>query len=1358
MANPPLLPNVRPSGAQPGTYQDHNPSPGAFGMHRARALQEFGQTVEQGGLRLFEAAERRRKEANNLMLTDAESTLARRLAVGYGEFGNRLGKSAQEGLNDYQSNVDRIYAEVAATLPDDESRERFNASTRNMRDSYWVNGLTHADGQMDVWNTETTKSVSAEMTQQAVLAGTNFEMVRDSVRKGADAIMEHNQSLGIDADMAGREVRKYIGDSYFQVIKSLVDQGKIADAERVFNEFKGEMNAENIVKAQTTLSGPLRLRQARIDVDGVTNPYAYRPEEYISRNEYVIGDSHGDGIRRAANLQGWTKNGASITSPEVRQQLQNVPEGSRAFVSLGTNDLASPRSMDTVLASAREIMADAKARNIDLVWLGPPTSDKAWNERAAELDEGLAALADEYGVEYRSMQESTRDLTRAPDGVHYTPEGYRTMFGNSAASARGDVSAYVPLPAYMPAPERRTIATVAPTLQHVIARAAQIAEQNGHRIHIPQTHSAGRRSREEQAEHVRAGNSRTMDSHHLRGDAIDIWPVRPDGRPDADWVEGYAYVGQAMRQAAQELGVELTWGGDWSSFVDRPHWQLGPNHRSRGGVPTGPVAQIITTATQRYGEDVNVMLRIAQLESGGNPNAKNPASSAGGLYQFIDSTAAQYGLTNKFDAAQNADAGARLLRDNRAGLRSSLAREPEGWELYLAHQQGLGGAKALLADPNRSVVDAIMAGDPGISREQAIERVTLNGGNMMMTAGAFAQKWRDRYNGADGTLGNYSAGGAPTSNAIDAMQAAAAGVPPTGPSITQVFQAAAGGVTDVPLPEPRAPVQYGMPDKGEALQRLMAETAGDPARQDAAIIELNRRYSEWETATATQRAELTQSSKDMIEAAGDGVSGITFPEDQIRYYFPPQKAEAIIAEFQIAQGIGQVMQSARWASPAEIQSLNDDVHGGEGYITGKIDELFPTDGSVENYRLREQAVNEFDQMMEKRTAALEKDPAAYVQQEPMVTAARQRLQADPSITNWRSYAETVLAVQEHLGLSPEQRHIMTQTEATNIASKITDPAQSAVAFMAQQQKIAGPLWNQYFTDLAGMGGLPTEYQMLALLPEEKDAIILERGLRDMAATPDLTWDKVLGQAPEGAGLRTTEIDTAVMENDPRLEQYLQSQINSNGEGARDMVKEVVSSIQTLAYSYAFYKRMDSVTAARTALDAFLNQFEFMPGNAVIPKENAPRIYERVDKLMDMLRPEMLELPPGIGDIEQPAGEELLRNVRSTPMWITNQMSDGMYLVNPATGAPLRWRDGRMVEVPFAGFDPMWESPYGEITVRGPTLGVPPADITSRDMLRSMAPPPSAIEQSPATPLGPEPPAEVAPEGWLDPPTNVMGVQ
>lgn len=195
-------------------------------------------------------------------------------------------------------------------------------------------------------------------------------------------------------------------------------------------------------------------------------------------------------------------------------------------------------------------------------------------------------------------------------------------------------------------------------------------------------------------------------------------------------------------EKASEWRKAVIEGGEFI-FAQR-EIERNPGVISAGKIASGPVGQVITEAANRYGVSPDALMRVAMIESGGNPAAKNPNSSAGGLFQFIDSTARQYGLSNKFDAAQSADAAARLMRDNATYLRKTLNREPTAGELYLAHQQGAGGAAKLLANPNALAVDVI-----------GYEAVRLNGGAPGMTAGQFAEKWTRKMDGASAKLPDW---------------------------------------------------------------------------------------------------------------------------------------------------------------------------------------------------------------------------------------------------------------------------------------------------------------------------------------------------------------------------------------------------------------------------------------------------------------------------------------------------------------------------------------------------------------------------------------------------------------------------
>ena len=141
------------------------------------------------------------------------------------------------------------------------------------------------------------------------------------------------------------------------------------------------------------------------------------------------------------------------------------------------------------------------------------------------------------------------------------------------------------------------------------------------------------------------------------------------------------------------------------------------------------IQSAIALASSRTGVDFGYLLGQAKLESGLNANARAGTSSASGLYQFVEQSwlsvvkkhGAEHGLGwaadsigqsgGRYYVASGARAAIMGLRndptaaslmaaehasDNKDALESTLGREANGTDLYMAHFLGLGGATKFL--------------------------------------------------------------------------------------------------------------------------------------------------------------------------------------------------------------------------------------------------------------------------------------------------------------------------------------------------------------------------------------------------------------------------------------------------------------------------------------------------------------------------------------------------------------------------------------------------------------------------------------------------------------------------------------
>ncbi len=154
------------------------------------------------------------------------------------------------------------------------------------------------------------------------------------------------------------------------------------------------------------------------------------------------------------------------------------------------------------------------------------------------------------------------------------------------------------------------------------------------------------------------------------------------------------------------------------------------------------IANALQEAAKKFDVDPKLLAAIAAVESSFDPTAKNPRSTAFGLFQFLDGTwkgvVRQFGATIGVEESDRADVtaqclmGAAFLRDNKNFLARRLGREPTNGDCYAAHFLGATTAAQLLsgsgdisaADALGARAQAVIAANPDIfKRGNAIRTV-----------------------------------------------------------------------------------------------------------------------------------------------------------------------------------------------------------------------------------------------------------------------------------------------------------------------------------------------------------------------------------------------------------------------------------------------------------------------------------------------------------------------------------------------------------------------------------------------------------------------------------------------------------
>lgn len=178
------------------------------------------------------------------------------------------------------------------------------------------------------------------------------------------------------------------------------------------------------------------------------------------------------------------------------------------------------------------------------------------------------------------------------------------------------------------------------------------------------------------------------------------------------------------------------------------------------------VLDIIEREAAERGINRDDFLRFAYIETGGtfDETASRGPRGAKGLFQFVPATARAYGIEGReLDPVANTDAAARLYQANQRSLTNaherdgrpylSGASQPDGLDMYLAHQQGAAGYRSIQAaiatgefsrdDTRSNLLNNVSSRD--LQRVTGVDMATFRQMDDRALAQTFSQYWDAKF-------------------------------------------------------------------------------------------------------------------------------------------------------------------------------------------------------------------------------------------------------------------------------------------------------------------------------------------------------------------------------------------------------------------------------------------------------------------------------------------------------------------------------------------------------------------------------------------------------------------------------------
>lgn len=410
----------------------------------------------------------------------------------------------------------------------------------------------------------------------------------------------------------------------------------------------------------------------------------------------------------------------------------------------------------------------------------------------------------------------------------------------------------------------------------------------------------------------------------------------------------------------------------------------------------------------------------------------------------------------------------------------------------------------------------------------------------------------------------------------------------------------------------------------------------------------NQMLHEANVGAAQQAAKIkTMADDDLVSRATTGVGVLT--EDQVKAMFPKNPAAA--TEFMGKQKLAT--DGFNFRGSIGLSSAAED--------TAALEKLKPAPGSV-GYADAYKAYSQAQSIVAQKWQQVQQDPFQYVvTQSP---AIRDMITSEDPAIRAQGY-QTGIEIQTRLGVSPGAQSVLPKAQAQALVADIhtlaeTSPQQAAdkVAALANQY---GPMYPMVARQLARLESpLSPTYQVVSTLT----------GKEDTATRVDLV--KALSMGDKALRDNLDQKNTTLRSS---IDQEVQSKLSDfnrtvTAQGDPRLIKTMNDAATSLAYYYAAQPGRSASDAAKSAVTALTNRYDFI-GTMRVPKGTGAAVEGATAEAIKSITPSALApVPARPGETlteEQRLGIQMDQAKRG--YWVTNEDGTGVVRMYP-NGQPV----------------------------------------------------------------------------------------